>query len=80
MTLHNSRRTAEERKTLELRHRIWILIPSQNMDGVIRFGQFKGARKKNNIFLTSDVFMALLVEAVYLVKMLVKSPPNLTVS
>lgn len=46
MTLHNSRRTAEESKKLELRHRFWILIPSQNMDRVIHFGQFKGARKK----------------------------------
>ena len=49
------------------------------MDGDIQFGQFKGARK-HNVFLISDVLMALLVEAVYLVKMLVKSPPNLTVS
>jgi len=46
MTLHNSRRTAEERKRLELRHRFWILIPSQNMDRVIHFGKFKGAKKK----------------------------------
>jgi hypothetical protein len=45
MTLHNSRKTAEERKTLELRRRFFIVMLLLNMGGVIRFGHFKGIRK-----------------------------------
>jgi hypothetical protein len=49
------------------------------MDEVNQFGHFIGTRKTQP-FLTCDVFMALLVEAVYRVKTLVKNGPNLTVS
>ena len=38
------------------------------------------ALEKHNLFQTPDVLVALLEEEVCLVKMLVKSPPNLTVS
>ena len=77
----NSRRTTEERKTLELQYtrRFWILIISQNMDRVIQFLQFKEARKTQP-FPDVLVLIALLVEAVYLVKMLAESSRNLTES